>query len=88
VGSGLPGPYESVGATANATGLDELLEEDVGRGVIVAPIATRGVTTILISDGSVGSTSSVADGAVGVAVGDGVVVGVLVAGPAMAEIGP
>src|SRR5512143_3576171 len=88
VGSGLLGTDDRVGATANATGLDELLEEDVGRGVIVAPIATRGVTTIPLLGGSVGLTSSVGDCVVGVAVGDGTVVGVLVAGPAMVEIGP
>lgn len=89
VGSGeLLGTDERVGSTASSTGLDELLEVNVGRGVIVAPTARRGVTTMLVLDGRVGSTSSVAGCVVGVAVGDGTVVGVLVAGPAKAEIGP
>ena len=71
----------SVGAAVDATGVDDLLKAIVGRGVIVAPVATRGVTTVPLLAGGVGLTVSVA-------VGDGVRVGVLIAEPVVAEIGP
>ena len=65
------------GVAVNTAGLDEPLAE-IGRGVIVAPVATRGATPIPLWDSSVGSTTSVSGCVVGVAVGVGVRVGVAV----------